>query len=126
MAKVGGRDTKPELLVRRALHRKGLRYRLHRRDLPGTPDIVLPRHKLVIFVHGCFWHRHTACRRCTTPKTRAAFWAAKFDANLERDQRNVRSLEADGWKVATVWECETSSAAGLDAVLNEIMRNAAN
>ena len=121
MSRVGGRDTKPEMAVRSALHRMGFRYRLHRRDLPGTPDIVLSRHKLVILVHGCFWHRHSGCRHSTTPKTRTAFWAAKFDANIERDRRNVVALEEAGWTVATVWECETRQPESLGAALAEIL-----
>ena len=121
MSRVGGRDTKPELVVRRAIHRMGFRFRLHRRDLAGTPDIVLPRHKLAIFVHGCFWHRHAGCRHSTTPKTRTTFWTAKFDANVKRDRRNVVALEHTGWTVATVWECQTRRPESLGAVLAEIL-----
>lgn len=105
MAGIGGRDTKPELIVRRALHAAGFRYRLHRRDLPGKPDLVLPRHRAVIFVHGCFWHRHGDCRYATTPATRTAFWKEKFDRNVERDRRIERQLTELGWRVATIWEC---------------------
>lgn len=121
MSRVGGRDTKPELVVRRTIHRMGFRFRLHRRDLAGTPDIVLPRHKLVIFVHGCFWHRHEGCRHSTTPKTRTTFWTAKFDANIERDRRNAAALELAGWRVATVWECETRNLGTLSVVLTAIL-----
>lgn len=105
MANIRGRDTKPEMLVRRMLHRAGYRYRLHDRQMPGRPDIVLPRHRVAIFVHGCFWHRHSGCRLCTTPATRAEFWRDKFEANVERDQRNSASLVTSGWRVATIWEC---------------------
>jgi DNA mismatch endonuclease (patch repair protein) len=87
----------------------GLRFRLHRRDLPGTPDIVLARHKTAIFVHGCFWHRHEDCPKATTPKDRAAFWRDKFDQNVERDARNNQLLEKAGWRVLTIWECEIAA-----------------
>lgn len=113
MSRVRGRDTKPELVVRRLLHTLGFRFRLHRRDLPGTPDIVLPRHRLAIFVHGCFWHRHVGCVKTTTPKTREAFWKEKFDRNLLRDQRNLKGLAELGWRTAIVWECETKDIPSL-------------
>jgi DNA mismatch endonuclease (patch repair protein) len=106
MAAIHGKDTAPEQAVRRILHAMGLRFRLHRKDLPGRPDIVLPRHCTVVFVHGCFWHRHEVCRYTTTPKTRLAFWQAKFDANVARDHRNRVALEEMGWRVLVVWECE--------------------
>lgn len=106
MGKVKGRNTRPEVKVRRAIHSSGFRFRLHRKDLPGRPDIVLPRHQLVIFVHGCFWHRHAGCKMTTTPKTRRAFWEEKFAANVLRDQRNIDDLKKLGWRVATIWECE--------------------
>ena len=107
MASVRQRDTTPELRVRSILHRAGYRFRLHRRDLPGSPDVVLPKHRLVVFVHGCFWHRHAGCRRSTTPKANAEFWAAKFRRNVARDAQAVTDLEALGWRVVTIWECET-------------------
>jgi DNA mismatch endonuclease, patch repair protein len=106
MARVPSHGTRPEMAVRRAAHQLGFRYRLHRRDLPGTPDLVFTRFRTVVFVHGCFWHRHSGCRRATTPKTRRDFWQAKFDANVDRDRRTVVALEAAGWTVAVVWECE--------------------
>ncbi|WP_144937090.1 very short patch repair endonuclease [Pseudomonas alabamensis] len=106
MSGIKGRNTRPELIVRRFLHASGYRFRLHRRDLPGSPDIVLSRFKTCIFVHGCFWHRHQDCRYATTPKTRTEFWNAKFDANVERDNRARAALVALGWQVITVWECE--------------------
>ena len=105
MARVAGKNTNPELMVRKAAHSLGYRYRLHRRDLPGSPDLVFPGKKKVIFVHGCFWHRHKACRKATTPRTRRDFWQAKFDANVARDARNVRKLKALGWGVLVLWEC---------------------
>lgn len=107
MAGIRGRNTRPELSVRRALHAAGFRYRLNVAGLPGRPDIVLPRHRAVIFVHGCFWHRHPGCRYATTPATRPEFWAAKFDANIRRDREVRDRLVAAGWRVATVWECAT-------------------
>lgn len=117
MSRVRGKDTKPELIVRRALHALGLRFRLHRRDLPGKPDIVLPRHRLAVFVHGCFWHRHPCCRLASTPKSRTGFWEAKFAANVARDAKNRSALEAESWRVFTIWECETRRAAELEARL---------
>ena|ERR1700730_5324899 len=99
MASVRQQDTRPEILLRQALHRSGLRFRLHRRDLPGTPDIVLPAHRTVIFVHGCFWHRHEGCRRATLPATKTEFWADKFSKNVERDRKVQASLSKLGWRV---------------------------
>lgn len=119
MARVRSKDTAPELKVRRALHRLGLRFRLHRSDLPGRPDVVLPRYRTVIFVHGCFWHRHSACPRSSMPKTRAAYWDAKFKANLARDQRNIEALKAAGWQVLIIWECETKNAALVEALADQ-------
>lgn len=119
MAKVGPRDTKPELIVRRILHALGRRFRLHRRDLPGTPDIVLPAPRKAIFVHGCFWHRHEGCRKATTPKTRVEFWQEKFERNVERDRRKERELREAGWDVLTVWECETRDHEGLKQRLRD-------
>jgi DNA mismatch endonuclease (patch repair protein) len=106
MAAVRGRDTRPERQVRSLVHRMGFRFRLHVRDLPGRPDIVFPRFHKVVFVHGCFWHRHPSCVRATTPQTNRDFWNAKFARNVERDANNVRSLASQGWKSLTVWECE--------------------
>lgn len=124
MRRIRGRDTQPELTVRRAIHARGMRFRLHRRDLPGTPDIVLPGRKLVIFVHGCFWHRHAGCRLCTTPSTRTEFWQNKFDANVARDTRAIQALGAAGWQVETVWECEVRVPAVLSCRLDAIFDEA--
>lgn len=107
MRKVRGRDTKPEMIVRRILHGAGYRYRLHAGDLAGRPDIVFRPRRKAIFVHGCFWHRHEGCKRTTTPKTRREFWEDKFAANQKRDAAAVSFLERQGWAVAVVWECET-------------------
>ncbi|WP_159849416.1 very short patch repair endonuclease [Brevundimonas sp. G8] len=107
MRSVGDKNTAPELKVRSALHKAGYRFRLHRKDLPGSPDIVLPSRKAVVFVHGCFWHRHAGCRYSSNPSTRADFWRLKFARNVERDRRNIGDLEKAGWSVHVVWECET-------------------
>lgn len=105
MAGIRGKDTKPELKLRKALHARGFRFVLHDRRLPGRPDIVLPRWNAVIEVHGCFWHRHEGCRFASTPTTRADFWAGKFKANVERDRSNIEKLHGLGWRTAIVWEC---------------------
>ena len=105
MAAVKGRDTKPELIVRRHLHAAGFRFRLNARDLPGRPDIVLPKYRTVVFVHGCFWHQHD-CRSFKWPKTRATFWKNKIKKNAERDTRKQNELRALGWRVVIVWECD--------------------
>lgn len=107
MRAVPRRNTMPEIVVRRLLHQLGLRFRLHRKDLPGTPDVVLPKYRTALFIHGCFWHRHPECRFSTSPKTNKAFWEAKFAANVERDARKTRELEALGWRALVVWSCET-------------------
>ena len=110
----------PEVTVRRYLHAVGLRFRLHDRRLPGTPDLVLPRYRIAVFVHGCFWHRHPGCSKTTTPSTRPDFWATKFSANVARDARVAHELAARGWKVMTIWECETKVEETLDRVVWEI------
>lgn len=109
MSRIRSKDTAPEVALRRALHALGFRFRLHRKDLPGRPDIVLPRHRVVIFVHGCFWHRHVGCGIATTPKSNTAFWVEKFERNVARDVRSIERLEAQGWRVIVVWECELGS-----------------
>jgi DNA mismatch endonuclease (patch repair protein) len=106
MSRVRGKDTAPELIVRRLLHSMGLRYRLHQRSLPGVPDIVFPSRKKVIWVHGCFWHHHDGCRLATVPKTNPKFWTEKFRKNVTRDKSNAESIAALGWKSLTVWQCE--------------------
>jgi DNA mismatch endonuclease, patch repair protein len=113
MGRIRGGDTAPERVVRSTLHALGLRFRLHRRDLPGRPDIVMSRWNTVVFVHGCFWHRHEGCRYAYTPKSRVEFWNAKFAGNVERDARAAATLRRKGWRVITVWECETASEAAL-------------
>lgn len=126
MSGIRGKNTKPELKVRRFLHALGYRFRLHRKDLPGKPDIVLPKLMTCIFVHGCFWHRHPGCRFSTNPSTRAAFWNEKFTKNVERDARHQSSLEAMGWIVIIVWECELRDAGSALSNLAdrlEVMKN---
>jgi DNA mismatch endonuclease (patch repair protein) len=107
MSRIRSRNTRPELVVRSVLHRLGYRFRLHSRTLPGHPDIVLPRHRTVVLVHGCFWHHHSGCRFAYTPKTRRDFWSAKFKANMERDRRTQKALRRAGWQVLIIWECQT-------------------
>jgi DNA mismatch endonuclease (patch repair protein) len=109
MSRIRDRDTTPERIVRSALHSVGYRFRLHPSQLPGRPDIVLPKHRTAIFVHGCFWHRHKNCRFAYTPKSRVAFWSEKFRRNVERDHENKAALRKLGWRVVTVWECEAAS-----------------
>lgn len=107
MSRVRGKDTTPEMRTRRCAHAMGLRFRLHRKDLPGKPDLVFPKHRLVVFVHGCFWHRHPQCSKASIPKSRTEYWQKKFETNIARDFRVVQKLEAIGWRVEIVWECET-------------------
>lgn len=107
MALVRGRDTKPEMRVRKALHAVGLRYRLHDRRLPGVPDLVFPSRRIALFVHGCFWHRHLGCPAARLPKSRLDFWEPKLAGNVERDERTRLAVEAANWEVIVIWECET-------------------
>jgi len=106
MSRIRAKDTKPELTVRSILHRMGFRFRLNRKDLPGTPDIVFPRYRTAIFVHGCYWHRHPGCANSTTPKKNADFWKKKFNENISRDVRNQKALKEMGWIVSVIWECQ--------------------
>jgi DNA mismatch endonuclease, patch repair protein len=108
MRSVKGKDTRPELAVRSLAHAMGLRFRLHRRDLPGRPDLVFTKYRVALFVHGCFWHRHPGCRRASTPATNWAFWEAKFARNVNRDSEAIAALTSAGWRALVVWECETS------------------
>lgn len=114
MAGIRGKDTKPELAVRRALTAAGVRYRLHRRDLPGAPDLVMAGRQVVIFVHGCFWHRHEGCHHAKLPSSNAEFWKTKLECNVERDKKAVADLLTAGWRVLTVWECATRRASDSD------------
>ncbi|HEX4155227.1 MAG TPA: DNA mismatch endonuclease Vsr [Acidobacteriaceae bacterium] len=121
MAAVRQKNTAPELVVRRILHRLGYRYRLHSRDLPGTPDIVFSRRRAVVFVHGCFWHAHAGCSRASVPVTRRAYWLKKFSTNIARDAANIRRLRQRGWRVLVVWSCETSDGDRLQARLERFL-----
>lgn len=116
MAGIRGKDTQPELAIRRALHARGFRFRLHAKALPGRPDLVLSKHRAAIFVHGCFWHRHEECRFATTPTTRADFWQTKFEANIIRDTKAMIELRQDGWRLATIWECSLRKPVQVEAV----------
>ena len=118
MSRIKGKDTKPELAVRSLLHCMGYRFRLHRKDLPGKPDIVLPKYKTVIFVHGCFWHRHPGCLYAYNPKSRVEFWEKKFARTVERDREVAQSLRKLGWRVLIVWECELREPQRLIAELS--------
>jgi DNA mismatch endonuclease, patch repair protein len=111
MRRIRSSNTKPEVLLRKALHVRGLRFRLHARQLPGKPDMVLARHRVAIFVHGCFWHRHESCKVATTPKSNTEFWVNKFARNVVRDKRVQAELEAAGWRVIVSWECEVDTPA---------------
>jgi DNA mismatch endonuclease (patch repair protein) len=123
MAGIQGKDTTPEMQIRRGLHALGFRFRLHDRKLPGRPDLVLPGYRAVIFVHGCFWHHHPGCHYATMPATRPDFWQKKFRENRERDARNRQKLEEQGWRVFTVWECGLKhDPEGVLEVLAEALR----
>jgi DNA mismatch endonuclease, patch repair protein len=123
MSRVRGKHTSPEVRVRKAAHQMGLRFRLHRKDLPGKPDLVFPKHKVALFVHGCFWHRHPGCKKATTPKTRVDYWIAKFAVNERRDKQNIRDLAALGWNVHIIWECETKDLDKLPDLIGRCIRN---
>src|SRR4051812_28244891 len=121
MKRIRGKGTKPELDVRKAAHKLGYRFRLHRSDLPGTPDIVFPSRSVALFVHGCFWHRHKDCRYCYNPKSNIEFWRRKFQNNIARDVRARTELERMGWRVVIIWECEISDSHGLNRKLREYL-----
>lgn len=125
MSRIRKRDTVPELRVRRKLHRLGFRFRLHRRDLPGVPDIVLPKHQVIVFVHGCFWHQHD-CPLGKLPKSNRSYWVPKLRRNTVRDAEHRRHLEALGWRVVVVWECQTADDDRLEHLLSEIAGDGPN
>lgn len=122
MRRIRGKNTRPEMIVRRATHHLGFRYRLHRKDLPGSPDLVFPSRKKVIFVHGCFWHDHR-CRAGRHPKTRPKYWAMRFEKNRKRDARQVRALRRAGWKALTVWECQLTDVSALSKRIRSFLGN---
>ncbi|MBZ9770352.1 DNA mismatch endonuclease Vsr [Mesorhizobium sp. CA6] len=117
MSRVRSKDTTPEMVVRKLVHRLGYRFRLHSCSLPGKPDLVFPSRKKIIFVHGCFWHRHLGCAKATVPKSHTDFWQEKFDKNVRRDQHLVTELSAQGWEIMVVWQCETNDGDSLRAKL---------
>ena len=123
MSAVRGRDTKPEMMVRRLLHSMNYRYRLHRQDLPGRPDVVFESQQKVIFVHGCFWHRHPGCKKTTSPEKRADFWCDKFDRNVQRDREVERKLAEMGWHSLVVWECEAKAPEDLATKLKDFLND---
>ena len=125
MAQVKGRDTRPEKAVRSLLHGLGYRFRLQGKDLPGKPDIVLPKYRAVIFVHGCFWHRHPGCKRATMPVDNAEYWARKFERNTARDAKNQKALAEQDWRMLVVWECELKNLDALRANLDSFLRSCA-
>ncbi|ABE63300.1 T/G mismatch-specific endonuclease [Nitrobacter hamburgensis X14] len=125
MSRVGGKNTTPEIVVRKVAHSLGLRFRLHRKQLPGTPDLVFPKWRTAIFVHGCFWHRHPGCAKASTPKSRTEYWQDKFETNVRRDKKNVALLRKQGWLVLTVWECETKNVDKLGAKLSQAFKKRA-
>ena len=120
MSAIKSKNTKPEIAVRKLLHSRGYRFRLHRKDLPGSPDIVLPKYKTVIFMHGCFWHRHENCKYASTPKTRKQFWENKFKANVKRDAEVQEKIKNIGWESVVIWECEIKNILALNNKLQKI------
>lgn len=123
MSKVRSKNTTPELLVRQTLHRMGYRFRLHKSDLPGKPDIVLPKHRKIILVNGCFWHGHRDCPRAKLPNTNVEFWRDKINRNVERDKKNIALLISQGWNVLVIWECETKDTSFLRLKLKEFLES---
>lgn len=123
MARVRHFDTAPELIVRKLLHKLGYRFRIHRKDLPGRPDLTLPRHRAVIFVHGCFWHGHVGCRRARLPQTNVTFWQEKVRRNAERDERTLGQLAEAGWRALVIWECQTKDTVTLRQILMTFLAN---
>lgn len=125
MGSVKSKNTAPELIVRRLLHNLGYRFRLHRKDLPGSPDIVLPKYKKIIFVNGCFWHGHENCRKSKLPVTNSKFWSDKISKNIERDKESIKKLTEMGWSCLTIWDCQTTkkNLPQLTTILNEFINN---
>jgi DNA mismatch endonuclease, patch repair protein len=122
MAAVRSENTQPEMAVRRLVHKMGYRYRLHARGLPGRPDLVFPQRRKIVFVHGCFWHRHRNCRFATSPKTRVVFWSEKFERNMARDRRDRRALKKAGWAVMVVWQCELKNPEELARRIDDFLK----
>ena len=122
MSRIRGKDTAPERRVRSMLHGMGYRFRLHRKDLPGKPDIVFVSRRVALFVHGCFWHRHKGCKNCTTPTNNREFWTTKLNRNATRDKTNRKALRKLGWSSFVIWECETEDPQELDCLVNRFVR----
>jgi DNA mismatch endonuclease (patch repair protein) len=122
MSRIRSKDTKPELLVRKFLHKNGFRYRLHVKDMPGKPDIVLPKYKTVIFIHGCFWHGHEGCKKAALPQTRRDWWEAKINYNIKNDNNSEALLKAQGWKIITIWQCDMKNSL-LENTFNQLLGN---
>lgn len=121
MSRVKGENTKPEIKVRSSIHAMGFRFRLHRKDLPGKPDLVFPKHRKVIFVHGCFWHQHVACQSAARPTSNTKYWNRKLERTIERDNQNIAALESAGWQVLVVWECEIKNTEKLLSILGDFL-----
>ena len=121
MARVRGKDTKPEMIVRRIAHRLGYRFRLHRKGMPGTPDLIFPARRKVVFVHGCWWHRHDGCAKASPVRTRVDFWNAKFTRNVERDAKVEAELRSAGWDVLVIWECQSKRVEEVGTILREFL-----
>ena|SRR2546422_11679747 len=122
MSRIRGKDTSPEKRVRSQLHRMGYRFRLHRKDLPGNPDVVFVSRRIALFVHGCFWHRHPRCKNCTTPTNNRRFWLNKLEGNAARDKRNQQALNKLGWRTMVIWECQTENTRQLESRLLHLSR----
>jgi len=122
MSRIRGKNTTPEMRVRSLLNRLGFRFRIHGKNLPGQPDVVLAKHKTVIFVHGCFWHRHKGCKNCTIPANRREWWLAKLNSNVTRDKRHQAALKKLGWRVIVIWECKAMATPSLEQALREALR----
>jgi len=120
MSGIQGKNTKPELLVRKYLHSRGLRFRLHAKELPGKPDLVFPKYKAVVFVHGCFWHQHPECKDAVMPRRNTSYWKNTLEGNILRDQRNIEALKKNGWRCIVIWECETTLISKLKRLDNRI------
>jgi DNA mismatch endonuclease, patch repair protein len=125
MAAIKGKDTKPEMLVRRFLHANGFRYKLHDKTLPGKPDIVLPKYKTVIFIHGCFWHGHKDCKYFVVPKTRTEWWLNKINGNIANDEKAIKALKKDGWKIIMLWECDLKPSV-YETILKKLIKTIGN
>ncbi|ACL06392.1 DNA mismatch endonuclease Vsr [Desulfatibacillum aliphaticivorans] len=123
MKQVRSKNTKPEWIVRRTVFRLGFRYRLHRKDLPGKPDLVFPGRKKIIFVHGCFWHQHQGCPASNRPASNTEYWNRKLDRNMERDQKNIEALENDGWRVLVIWECQIKDGEQLKTIIRDFFED---